>query len=170
MDLTNSQTKSTPAPLSVAALNELHRKHWSEQSKLMERRISDPLLYKSAMETLTREESKGIELKRRESLESALEMAEKNRIRFASIHSRLGGKAPKADALQKLIRQAVLANEKITEKELLKFLKTQDGEGVIDRIDEKSIHFVTKGKILKSAPISGLKDRLTRAKKEINSR
>ena len=77
---------------------------------------------------------------------------------------RSGGLARKSDALQILIEQLVQDTAEISQRDLLHQLKREQGQGTITTIDGKEIQFRTfKGK-LKSAPISGLKDRLHRAK------
>jgi hypothetical protein len=82
----------------------------------------------------------------------------------------LGGKSPKTDTLQKMIISIVRDKPIISVSQLLPQLRRQAGEGVIDHIDnaetpERSIHFYTQAGTIKTAPVSGLKDRLSRAKK-----
>jgi len=52
---------------------------------------------------------------------------------------------------------------------VLELEKVRDARGGIDDIEDGTIHFVDGGH-LKSAPVSGLKDRLSRAKRTVNSR
>jgi hypothetical protein len=78
------------------------------------------------------------------------------------------------DALQELIISLVQKTPSISVKNLLKALKSMDGElsdaEVIEEITDDEIYFIENGKGGNIAPISGLKDRLTRAKKIIKSR
>ncbi len=84
--------------------------------------------------------------------------------------SSLGGKAAKPDALQRLIIDLVRARPKITERELQRELEAaHDRRQVVDDIADGKIFFPKTG-ALKEAPISGLKDRLSRAKRKLNSR
>lgn len=84
---------------------------------------------------------------------------------------------PRQDGLQQLIVEIVGSNPAITEKELLRELESRQNLGVILTVTERDIEFVTKargedwanGKI-ESAPISGIKDRLTRAKRYLNKK
>ena len=92
-----------------------------------------------------------------------------------SAFSRKGGRAHKCDALQDLIREIVLGQPHITAGQLLRVLRGSPGAGVVVSIDEESdvlagearmIHFVDDNGTSKTASISGLKDRLSRAKKK----
>jgi hypothetical protein len=70
----------------------------------------------------------------------------------------------KRDPLQALIESIVATRPKITEKELLRLLRSNISRGVIEYIDDTNI-------VLEEGPpftvkISSLKDRLTRAKKK----
>ncbi len=78
---------------------------------------------------------------------------------------------PRKDELQKLIIEIATENPDITPTALLIELKKyKDVRKVIADITEDEIHFTGKDEnSSKSATISGLKDRLTRAKKYINS-
>ena len=67
---------------------------------------------------------------------------------------------------KKLIIKIAKEKPHITEPELRKELKKFIGpDNVIDDIDDIEIHFFDKRGKYKSAPKSGLKDRLSRAKK-----
>jgi hypothetical protein len=77
--------------------------------------------------------------------------------------ARHGGCAPKADALQKLIRGIVSANPGIKEAELLGKLESECPGEVILSIKAGKIEFSTGAKV-KMAPISGLKSRFYRAR------
>ena len=74
--------------------------------------------------------------------------------------------------MQKLIIEIATEKPDITQTALLIELKKyKDVRKVIADITEDEIYFTGKGEdSSKAAPISGLKDRLTRAKKIINSR
>jgi len=81
-------------------------------------------------------------------------------------------KKERPDALQKLIRKIVEKNPKITETQLSEELVKCKGFGVIVDIDAEEISFTINNKgHLKLTPTSGLKHRLSRAKKWLrNSR
>ena len=84
---------------------------------------------------------------------------------------RAAGSKPKADALQLFIRNCVTENPNLPLNELfekLEDIETQDTdeELFIHSINEKTIEFSGPYKTTKTAKISGLKDRLSRAKKE----
>ena len=80
------------------------------------------------------------------------------------------GQGPRADRLQLLIIEIVQDKPKITCNELVEELRKRIGQGVIEDIDEETIGYLNDKKLGVSAPIKGLKDRLSRAKKKIQSR
>ena len=127
------------------------------------------------------------------SLEAALSEAEQSKRHFEQGFARRGGRAEKSDALQDFILAALRANPDITAPELLDKLKSaaQPG-GPIEDVDDEVIAYVdekAKGrsgsqrsgrpirkgkggrapreKVGRSAPVSGLNDRLSRARKKI---
>jgi hypothetical protein len=90
-----------------------------------------------------------------------------------SEQARTAGKALKTDALQKLILRIVRKCVDINVSELLVRLRSAEGNGVIDKVDgddvpKPAIHFCQRDRI-KEAPVSGLKDRLARAKKIVQN-
>ncbi len=74
------------------------------------------------------------------------------------------------DALQAMITGIASRDHKITCKALLRQLRARMGDGVIDSIDDTHIYFYAHDGRRKDASILGLKDRLSRAKKELVSR
>jgi len=116
-------------------------------------------------------EMRRVPLKHQVSLESALERAHNAKLHFQRNFSKKGGIASKADALQKLILAIVRKNRQTTEQELIGKLKVK-GSTIGLEIDEEAvrirwIYFTSNGKA-KRARMSGLKDRLSRAKKIVN--
>jgi hypothetical protein len=106
-------------------------------------------------------------LKFQKTYEQSVEFAAYARDCFRRGFARKAGRAAKADALQELILESVRRNPGLTERQLMMILRTNNNSGsAICDIDNEFIHFRSKGKD-KQAPISGLKDRLARAKKKI---
>lgn len=69
------------------------------------------------------------------------------------------------------VTEEVQKRPAITVTDLLKHLQSlQDLRQVVDDIDEEAISFTDRNGHPKNAPISGLKDRLSRAKKALKSR
>ena len=83
--------------------------------------------------------------------------------------SRKGGSASKTDALQILIQNRVWQPPGISQRKLLHHLKACLGCGTIRVIDNEKIESLNSNGKLKITPLSGLKDRLSRAKSKINS-
>jgi hypothetical protein len=84
---------------------------------------------------------------------------------------RKGGRSQKTDVLQRIIIEIVRKRPRITAAQLQHILTREYYPHVIEDVDEESIHFTqpdgTKAGKSKEAPISGLKDRLSRAKRTL---
>lgn len=76
------------------------------------------------------------------------------------------GKKSKADPLQQIISEVVTRYPVITTDDLKNKIEDRQHGGVIEDIDADDVRFLNKGKS-DFAPISGLKDRLHRAKKKL---
>jgi hypothetical protein len=72
--------------------------------------------------------------------------------------------------LQSLIEKIVGERPRITARQLEEKLRSYQGLGIIADIDEEVISFANKDDRLKDAKVSGLKDRLSRAKAKVKSR
>jgi len=72
---------------------------------------------------------------------------------------------PRTNPLQEVINSIVKKDPKISEKMLLRELEKLKGKRVIDDIDNTKIHFRARSGAERAAPITGLKDRLSRAKR-----
>jgi hypothetical protein len=90
--------------------------------------------------------------------------------RRTSSGTRRGGAARKTDALQALIIELVRKTRSLTTPELLDRLRERQRGGVVDDIEDDTIAFYGHDNHPKTAPISGLKDRLSRARKILRSR
>jgi hypothetical protein len=169
----------TIALLNQHEVNRLNREFWLKESERRDKRMSDELLRKRAEKDMRSESARGVPIKLQKTLEQALTDAEGSKNAFQSDFSHKGGCAPRCDALQSLIKEIVDKNSKITPGQLLRELRRVQGAGTISSIEEESdakadeprmIHFVEDDETPKRTPISGLKDRLYRAKRKIASR
>jgi len=172
-------TSTSKAPLTIADLNEKNQRFWQVETDVFNRRMSDELLFEVATMDMRSETLRQVPIKSQKTTEQALADAEKPRHSFQIELSRKGGKASKSDALQSLIEEIVLKEPTITERQLFFALKRELGSGTVTSIDTESdvladephmIHFVEDNGKPITAPLSGLKDRLFRTKKKINSR
>jgi hypothetical protein len=174
----NGMTSANRAPLTPQEVNRWNQEFWLVESQLRDRRMSDELLLNFAQEDMRSERAREVSIKSQKTFEQALSDAEKLRNTVRSAFSRKGGSAPRCDALQSLIEEIVRENPKITQGQLLRELKGARGAGTVvpdekvDRVPdaEKWIHFVNEDRKPKEASVSGLKDRLSRAKRKIASR
>jgi hypothetical protein len=137
---------------------------WKKQSALAQQRLSDPALYKVAFDEMRRQSIR-VPVYYQKSLEALLEEAQEARTVFMSFAGRNGGK--RKNTFQKLIEQIVEEEPKIDCNRLLYRLKAEKTFGVIVDVTDRVISFVgTAGDIL-DVNVAALKDRLSRAKKEI---
>ncbi|HET9282336.1 MAG TPA: hypothetical protein VFR24_10280 [Candidatus Angelobacter sp.] len=159
-------------------VNEWNRQFWSDLSDSIERWMADPEVLKLAMEDIESESVRRVPLYNQKSFAQALERAANTKTgilkgaakSFQIDFSKKGGSAPKPSALQKLILEIVQRKQSITEPELLRELETRKLQGIITDIDYglNLIEFQNNNdQQLKRASISGLKDRLSRAKKKL---
>lgn len=171
------KTLAGKAVLTAQDLNEQNRRFWSIQSELLDKRMSDELLYTIATMDVCSETLRQVPIYSQKSLEQALADAEKIKSACQTAFSRKGGSTPRCDALQGLIEEIVREKMKITQGQLLRELKGARGAGTVipdekvDRVPDSGnwIHFVDEKGKPKQASTSGLKDRLSRAKRKIAS-
>lgn len=140
--------------------------------------MSNEALYGIAKHYMYSETIRGVPIGAQTTLEQALADAEHSKQLVQRDFSRKGGKAPKSDALQDQILRRARRNPRITQEQLKEWLNSEVGEGVISTIDGESdvlagdtrkIHFTDTDGREKTASLSGLKDRLCRAKKCIRA-
>jgi len=163
-----------------ADINAMHKEFWRKQAEKTERQFEDQYLVSEAFKDLE-EEQKRVPIKFQLPLEAHLNRAEKHRgralfsddeqllQRVRQENGRRGGKCPKADRLQILIEEIVAKRPAIDCPELLKLLSHKQGAGVIVEVQEEEIFFANANGGEKSARIAGLKDRLYRARKKVDS-
>jgi hypothetical protein len=83
------------------------------------------------------------------------------------IKQNIAARKPRTDALQELIIDFTKKRPKISVNELRHELEKLKGFGIIEDVDEDAIWFNNKHNQLDQAKVTGLKDRLSRAKKLI---
>ena len=141
---------------------------------LSERRIKDPAIREVALRRLADEQLRGVPTYYQTTLEASLVDTEYEKQRFLSQQGRNGGQVKKSDALQQAISDLVRRDPNVTASELENMLTREKFPQLIADVEDGRIHFIqpdglTDGR-LKVTPISGLKDRLSRAKKILKSR
>lgn len=159
-------------------INRQNRKFWAKQNKLRDMRMSDEAIFEIATNDMRSETARWIPVKSQKSFEGALADAALAKRIVHTDFSRKGRKARKADALQTLILKFVREDLKITCQQLFYKLRSERGPGIAVSIDRESdfppghilrIHFVDRYGTPRTAPVRGLKDRLSRARKKIHS-
>ena len=155
---------------SLADINQANAEFWSRRRQLLQERLANAAICEIAFGTLQSEQFRQIPFLKCLSFEDALHGAEHaSRLVLARL-ARKGGTTRKPDALQGLIETIVTRRRDITLAELIIELHArQSVRDVIQDIDDDSVCFAANDGS-KVAPLSGLKDRLSRAKKKIRSR
>jgi hypothetical protein len=158
------------AMISLVEINKWNREFWDIEDRKMERRIEDKALLETALLSLRSEIDMRVAVYNQKSLNKALQEAELAKQRFLSQQGQPGGRAHKSDPLQDIILDYVRRRPSITASDLKKLQDEFIPGGVIREIGKKAIAFTNRDDRSKEAPISGLKDRLSRAKKKLASR
>jgi hypothetical protein len=125
------KTLAGKAVLTAQDLNEQNRRFWRIQSELLDKRMSDELLYTIATMDVCSETLRQVPIYSQKSLEQALADAEKIKSACQTAFSRKGGSTPRCDALQGLIEEIVREKMKITQGQLLGELKGARGAGTV---------------------------------------
>jgi hypothetical protein len=163
------------AVVSNKDLNEIYAEFWRRTVAETARRMADPVIRTLAMEQIRREHLRGLPVYHQMSLDGALERVEQIGKAFAAEHKALairdlgrkGGRAKKKDGLQLRIEEIVFRRPEITRSDLFDCLRGETTPGgLIEEIADDSIWFRQVDR-LKEAAISGLKHRLTRARKAV---
>jgi hypothetical protein len=158
----------------MSDLNKYYREFWKEQDELMSRRLADPVLLQAAKDEIYNYERRSVPVRFHKSFEEMLERADRIKQGVLIDRARRAGRAKKPDALQELIVSLLRRRPKLTAPLLLEALQSEQNRPIIVEIDEGVIHFIqpdgTEDGKLKRAKVSGLKDRLSRAKNRLNSR
>jgi hypothetical protein len=158
----------------LAGLNERNREFWERQNILMNERVGYPFILEKAMRTINAESESRLATRSKKSFVRALEDAanefKASETPLGRIFAIRGGKASKMDALSKIIVDVAENKPHVTRLQLLDYLKKRQGDGIIIDVDEDRISFPSRTGQIKDASIRGLKDRLSRAKKKIQSR
>jgi hypothetical protein len=155
--------------ITINEINENNEKFWKERTRETDERMKDKAVRGAAFARLHAE--RFLPTRYQSDLGPALAEAERQKLYFARSFARHGGEAKKTDPLQKFIVAAAETKPAITVLELVDMLRSaaQPG-GPIEDIDEENVSFLGVNGKLRDAPISGLKDRLSRAKKELKSK
>jgi len=155
---------------SLKEINDLSCRFWNRERALLGRRMADKPIRETAFATICTEIIKAVPIFYRTSLNQALNDAELAKSRFLSEQARKGGNAKKTDKLQLLIEQIVAQRRPITVRQLENELRARQSIGAIEEIDEMRIWFTNHNGQSKTATLSGLKDRLSRARTKLRSR
>lgn len=159
-------------PSLLKNLNERHAAVYAKRAQKLQEELNETTL-KIALDQRQSEADRGIPIANW-TFEGAINDATDAAAVVKAQQARNAGRSKKTDALQELIVEIVRDNPRISQSQLLlKLGAPKKPGGVIEDIDgpeeaKPSIHFVQNGRS-KEAPISGLKDRLTRARKVIKS-
>ena len=149
--------------ITIEAINERNKCFWQETNEYVEDTIVNRISVVEEALGEIRIESTSRPLYSRRPLEKVLKDVDAKRKLHQSEFSKLGGKAGKPDKLNVLISQIVERNLAISCLELLDALRLRQHTSSIQSIENDEILLSDR----KVVPVSGLKDRLSRAKKKI---
>jgi hypothetical protein len=157
--------------MTQATLNEF----WTRESELARQRASDPATCRLALRQFNVMVSEGNF--RKASFEICLRNGQEAKDIVLEEMSRKGGKTPRRDALNDVIRSILLMTPEIAESEMLKKLEGEDGAGVVIKIDSPSecpageayIHYVNDDGSEKLASLRGLKDRISKIREKLKN-
>jgi hypothetical protein len=169
-------TQHTSMQDRLIAINDANRVFSTAQNVEFQRRLTDPLLLQHAMEDVVGEQMRRVPVGNQTTLEVAIERAERLAIAVRAQHApsqvrealsqqgSRGGSAARTDPLRDLIIQIVREEQSINWKGVFRQLEARVREGVILAItDEDIVYRGLRGKEGRAA-LSGLKDRVSRAK------
>lgn len=140
---------------------------WKTQKQVMEKGLSDPAVALMAFESARWEMSRPL-VSQWSRYEVIVERAVSQNALSLTCFAKKGGSAPKKDELQKVIETLVRQYPELRLSEL-KVRLSRCEPPIMDVTDHVVSYETEPGSPLKDAPISGLKHRLTRARKFIAS-
>lgn len=154
-------------------MNQANREFWAQQSPLLPRRLADEGLRQIILSRLHDEQIR-LPVALQKSFDALGDEAEEYKSVLVRQRARNAGSRKKTDKLQEVIMAIVRKSPNITTRELSDKLRAQASLGAeIEAIEDGQILFQGRRgtrPVLSSAPVSGLKDRLSRAKKILGSR
>ena len=153
----------------IADINRRNLAFWQSERKKMERRMTHPAILASALDRM-KTEAKRVPVYYQSTFEEFLAAAERDWQRFAKYRGQMGGKARRGDSLEMVIKKFVRKNPAISEQDVLNKLKAHQGIPPIQDVDEDTLSFTNHDGHTKVVKRSALKDRVSRAKKQIRSR
>jgi hypothetical protein len=155
-------------------INKRNSEFWLAQSQLLHQRMSIPGVAEAATYIVGSDAARGVPIRWQKPFEQVVAEETMTREICLREQARKAGRARQADALQQLIRKFVNEKPKLSEPLLIHLLAGDRGAGVVISIDGPSgglagvreIHWVDNKQRPRATPVSGLKDRLRRAKKD----
>lgn len=155
------------APNSIAEVNRLNEGYWSERARLVDKLIGNAGVVKAAMYDLLHAESrKPFGSQRR--FDVLLEEADAElRGSFQTEFALRGVRARKQDLLHEWMEATVVATPLITSREMMDRIRASKGVPPIQDVTDEEIFIFGREK---PVPVSGVKDRLSRIKKELRIR
>ena len=161
--------KNPPSPENI---NQSNREFWDRQTVETERLLQDPEILALAAKRLEDERLSGIPVQYQKTFEAVLVEADDVWRLVLSVKASKSAKALRLDRLQRTILELVRKNPAIKTKAVLEKLRLiADCRDGIDDIDDELgiICFSDEKNRPDKAQISGLKDRVSRARKFLRS-
>ncbi|MDF2114636.1 hypothetical protein PY365_03535 [Roseiarcaceae bacterium H3SJ34-1] len=154
-------------------INERNRDFWKGRQAEFERRYQDPGLVSAAAAQMEKDRNDGVPAAEQKPFDRLLEDAELVRTLTRRREASRSGSSKRSNSLNRLIDSVVEIYPKISEQPLLVKLEANsrlaDDVRVVIEIDSDEISYMDN-EVLKTAPLSTLKDRLYHAKERLKKR
>jgi hypothetical protein len=158
------------APVTPAEINRRNEAFWAVQRALAETRVADEVLRSHAISQIYDEVTRSVPIYFQRSFEHILDIAATLKQSVQRKQACRAATANRTDALGKLIEEALQQNPRITWKQLYRQLQAGCRESeVVLGVGDTVIEYMNGGRVRK-ALVSGLKDRLSRVRRRLNSR
>lgn len=159
----------------LVEINQKNSAFWANQNKRLSEQMADSDISNDANRLLNSEDARGVSIYSKLTFENAHEIAEQQIKKTLSRFGNKGRTARGPDRLTELIESIVSRKPDISIDEMKGRLQSSVGGGVITRIssgvpEDAEIYYLDHKRREISASLSGLKDRLSRAKKSFRSR
>ncbi len=156
--------------LSPEETNARNRVFWEERNKEFWRQLGHSFIVEQVMKDVQRDIDRHVPVGFRLSMEDLAELNEERLKDTQRYSARRGGLAKKTDALQQRIIELVRGNPQLTSAGVLAKLRdTQGPAGVVCDVTEQHISIERSDGRIEDVPISGLKDRVSRARKALRT-
>ena len=162
-------------PITPAEINRRNSEFWGKETPETMRLLQMDGWLEGAMAELEEDAERPLSLAQHRGLEKAVRDFNRRLLLYQPLiargirseQARVAGSAKKTDRLQEWIVSLMRSDSTLTVPRLRRLLESEPEDGFIQEITDKEIWFTNWHDRTRRAAISGLKDRISRAKKTI---